>query len=278
AKLQRDKIREAAEAGKGIQPMMMEYYLYSDGESVLLEDHVVSAVALERDGNMVTGYKARDFEPIHLSLISGGLEMVEMIYYMFLNYGGLEAFLTDCGGNFAVMDGGVLANTVKVSKDNRWAAYLTVESDADVERDLMLMKLDGTNQAELVAENVLDFGFLSEDGTLGYFCEDENGVGVLRIHDGGEINDVTDTTFAEDMNRVYYIRNLGVEDGVGMMQHWDGEGEPVTVDGGISSYQYEGFGRLQLLYHYDDQEQTFDLGYYDGEGVTMLDEGVNAIY
>ena len=277
-KLQRDMIRQAMENGEGIQPMMMEYYLHSDDESVFLEDHVVSAMAMQEERNYIVGYKAKDFQPIHLSLVSGGLEM---IYYMSLNYGGLEAFLTDGRGGAVVLDGtGIFVDDIKISKDGRWAAYLEVESEEDEEYRLLRMRLDGTKEAEVVADKIKlrGFGFLGDNGTLGYFFVDEDGKGQLSVYGGNTISDVDSVTFAEDVKLAYYISNLDAESGKGQLNYWDGEGEPVTIDGGISFYQYQEYGRVQLMYDYNEQEQDFKLGYYDGRGVTLLDQDVTAIF
>ncbi len=278
-KQQRDIIRQAMENGEGIQPLLMEYYLYSDSESVFLEDHTVSAVAIDGERNYIAGYKAKDFQPIHLSLVSGGLEMVEMIYYMSLNYGGLDAFLTDGRGGTVVLGGnGIFVDDIKISKDGRWVAYLEAQSETDEEYRLLRMRLDGTKEAEVVAEKVRDFGFLGDDGTLGYFFVDENGKGQLGVYGGNTISNVSSVTFAEDVNMVYYISDLDEESGKGQMKRWDGKGEPETIDGGISFYQYQEYGRVQLMYDYDEQEQDFKLGYYDGKGITILDQGVTAIF
>ena len=105
-KLMRDELREAMKSGKGLEPLLQEYYILSNGKARLVADHVVSAIAVaSSDRNFITGYKAKPFQPLYLSVIDGGLEMVDMIYYMSINYGGVQPFLADGVGNVEVLNG-----------------------------------------------------------------------------------------------------------------------------------------------------------------------------
>ncbi|MGN1230501.1 MAG: TolB family protein, partial [Anaerotignum sp.] len=98
-KQQRDIIREAVANGEGFVPLLQECYVLTGGKSVLVAENVVSAVGVEHDRPYIVGYKAKEFTPLRLSVIDGGLDMVEYIYYMSLSYGGMETFLTDTAGN-----------------------------------------------------------------------------------------------------------------------------------------------------------------------------------
>ena len=61
------------------------------------------------------------------------------------------------------------------------------------------------------------------------------------------------------------------------MEWWDGENRE-TIDGGVFAFQYKGNGKAAVIYGYDVYGQKGDLGYYDGKGVTMLDEDITAIF
>ena len=78
------------------------------------------------------------------------------------------------------------------------------------------------------------------------------------------------------MGRVYYLL-LDQNTGNGKMEWWDGENRE-TIDGGVFAFQYKGNGKAALIYDYDIVNLTGNLGYYDGKGVTMLDEDVTAIF
>ncbi|MBQ2925016.1 MAG: hypothetical protein IJE57_05510, partial [Anaerotignum sp.] len=77
---------------------------------------------------------------------------------------------------------------------------------------------------------------------------------------------------------VYYIKDINGSTGVGQMQHWNGKDEATIVDGGVFAFQYKGNGKAAVLFDYDVMKLTGILGYYDGNGVTILDENVTALY
>ncbi len=279
-KLQRDVIREAAANGEGIEPLMLEYYLLSGGEAKLVVDNVVTAVAVaDSEKNFITGYKSKDFQPIYLSVVGGGLEMVDMIYYMSLNYGGMEAFLADGSGNIEVLTGsGVLPNTLQVSSDGRKAAYL-VENPNTGGNILMQMEVGKAADAAAVQENVEKFAFIGGNGPLCYYYEYANGTGtVASVESNRTITDAAGVEFAKDVREIYYINGIDNTTGVGLMEHWDGKGEPTIVDGDVFAFQYKGGGKAAVIQGYDLLKQTGKLGYYDGKGLKRLDENVTAIF
>ena len=92
------------------------------------------------------------------------------------------------------------------------------------------------------------------------------------------ITGATGVHFADDTKAVYYIKDIDSKTGVGQMQYWNGKDEPVVVDDGIFAFQYKGNGKAAIVYQYDVTKQVGDLGYYDGKGVTMLDEDITAIF
>ena len=279
-KLMRDELRAAMESGEGLEPLMQEFYILSNDKSTLVVDNVVSAVAVAgSEKPFVTGYKAKPFQPLYLSVIGGGLEMVDMIYYMSINYGGMQPFLADANGNVEVLTGsGVLPNTVKVSADGSRAAYLATDETTGG-NVLMQMEIGKAADAAVVQMNVEDFAFIGGNGPLCYYYDYANGVGTLASVDSERtITDAAGVQFADDVKEVYYIANISSTTGVGQMQHWNGEDEPTIVDGGIFAFQYKGNGKAALIYDYDVMKQTGDFGYYDGKGVTMLDEDITAIF
>ena len=279
-KLLRDEIREAMANGEGIAPMLQKYYVLANGKATLVADHVVSAVAVaDSEKNFVTGYKAKEFQPIHLSVIGGGLEMVEMIYYMSLNYGGMEAFLADGNGNLEALTGGeVQLDSIKISNDGKKAAYLI--TDPNTGGNILMQAVIGkAADAAAVQMDVEDFAFLGGNGSLCYYYAYANGEGTIAsVESDRTIPNAAGVQFAADMAAVYYIEGISGTTGVGQMQHWDGKGEPVTVDGGVFAFQYKSNGKAAIIYNYDVFEQNGDLGYYDGKGVTMLDEDITALY
>lgn len=278
-KLMRDEIRVAMESGEGIQPMLQEYYVLANGKATLVADNVISAIAVDSERPFVTGYKALEFQPIQLSMVSGGLEMVEMIYYMTLNYGGMEVFLADGNGNLETMTGTeVQLDTIKISKNGQKAAYLATDA-ATGGNVLMQMTIGKAAEATAVQTNVEDYAFLGGNGPLCYYYDYANGAGTVgSVESDRTITGALGVQFAEDVEEVYYIADANSITGLGQMQHWDGSGEPVIVDGGVFAFQYKGNGKAAVLYNYDVAAGTGDLGYYNGKGVTMLDEDVTALF
>ena len=274
-KLMRDEIRAAMENGEGLEPMLMEYYLLSNGRETLVADNVISAVAAKGERSFVTGYRAMDVQPIPLSMLSGGLEMVDMIYYMSLNYGGMEPFLADASGNREALDGSVLLDTVQTSADGSKIAYLV--EDAGGGNVLMLGELGKAGEAAAVQTNVEEFAFVGRND-LFYYYDYANGAGKLGKAGEGDnsISAASGVHFAVDVGRVYYLL-LNQNTGNGKMEWWDGENRE-TIDGGVFAFQYKGNGKAAILYQYDVIAGVGDLGYYNGKGVTMLDEDITAIF
>ncbi len=278
-KLMRNEIRKAMENGEGLVPMLQQYYVLANGKATLVADNVVSAIAVDSEKTFITGYKAKDFQPIHLSVIGGGLEMVEMIYYMSLNYGGMHPFLADGSGNVETLTGGEIdLDSIKISANGKKAAYLMTDPNTGG-NILMQMEIGKGAEAEAVQMDVKEFAFIGGNGPLCYYYAYANGAGTLAsVESDRSITDATGVQFAEDMKAVYYISNIDSKTGTGQMQYWDGKGEPVIVDGGVFAFQYKGNGKAAIIYDYDVMKQTGNLGYYDGKGVTMLDEEITGIF
>ncbi|MBR6543667.1 MAG: hypothetical protein IKT73_10760, partial [Anaerotignum sp.] len=278
-KLMRDELREAMASGEGLEPLLQEFYILSGGKATLVAENVVSAVAVAgNDRNFVTGYKAKEFQPLYLSVIGGGLEMVDMIYYMSLNYGGVMPFLTDGTGNVEVLTGSVLLDTLQVSSDGSKAAY-QVEDETTGMKTLMQMEVGKAAEAAAVQVNVEKFGFLGGNGPLCYYYDYMNGAGTLAVAGSDRtVSNATGVEIAKDVKAVYYIADIDGATGLGQMQHWDGKDEPTVVDGGVFAFQYKGNGKAAVLYNYTLKTLTGDLGYYDGKGVTMLDTDITALY
>jgi len=276
-KLMRDEIRAAMKNGEGIQPMLMEYYLLSNGKTTLVADRVISAAAAKGEGNFVTGYQAKEVQPMKLSVVSGGLEMVEMFYYMTLSYGGMDVFLADGNGNVEILAGSsIQPESVKVSSDGTKAAYL-MENTNTGGNILMQMEIGKAAEAAAVQMNVEEFEFVGRNDLFCYY-EYAGGVGKLAKAGDGDnsISAVSGVQFAKDTGRVYYLL-LDQNTGHGKMEWWDGENRE-TIDGGVFAFQYKGNGKAALIYDYDLMKLTGSLGYYDGKGVTKLDEDITAIF
>lgn len=273
-KLQRDAIREAAANGEGFAPLLQECYVLTGGKSVLVADNVISAVGVEHDRPYVIGYKAKEFTPLRLSVLDGGLDMVEYIYYMSLSYGGVETFLADTAGNLEVLEGyKVQPDTMKISADGKKAAYLT--SDPNTGGNILMeMEIGKAAEAEAVAMDVENFAFVG--GNLFYYYDYANGEGTLSMA-GSEttILGACGVQFTDDA--VYYVADADSTTGNGQLRYWAGKEETV-IDENVFAFQYKGNGKLVYISSYDVNEGLGDLYYFDGKNARVLDTDVTAIF
>jgi hypothetical protein len=141
----------------------------------------------------------------------------------------------------------------------------------------MQMEFGSSVEVTVVQENVEEFAFVGKDD-LFYYYDYANNVGKLAKAGEGDncIEGASGVQFAKDAGRVYYLL-LDQNTGNGKMEWWDGENRE-TIDGGVFAFQYKGNGKAALVYGYDLATLTGGLGYYDGKGVTKLDEDVTAIF
>jgi len=280
-KLMRDTLREAMKSGEGLEPLMQEFYILSNGKATLVADNVVSAVAVaDSEQNFVTGYKARPFQPLYLSVIGGGLEMVDMIYYMSLNYGGMEPFLADANGNVEVLTGsGVLPNTVKVSSDGSKAAYLATD-EATGSNVLMEMEIGKAAEATAWEKNVEEFAYLGRSNELGYSFDYNNGSSIVRT-DGVEhtmyAEGACGIQFVTDRQELYFIQYPDSTTGNGTLKGWKNEAY-IDIDEDVFAFQYKGNGKLAYIKNYDLNTGLGDLYYFDGSESRLLDTDITAIF
>lgn len=268
-KVQREEIREAMKNGEGIQPILQEYYVVMNGKSVKVADNVISAIAADSETSFVTGYRAKEMEKILLSEVSGGVDSLTMQYYMNLNYGGFEPFLADTQGNLEVLNEGVAPDTIQISKDGKYAAYL------DSNSKLMKMSIGKAAEAAEFAGNVENFAFLGNK--LGYAYDYENGVGKIGTENTEPAENACGITFAEDEEAVYFIQNPDSETGNGKLCVWKKDAF-TDMDEDVFAFQYKGNGKLVYLKNYDVTEGKGDLYYYDGKESRLLDTGITAIF
>jgi hypothetical protein len=141
----------------------------------------------------------------------------------------------------------------------------------------MQMEFGSAAEANVVQSNVEEFSFAGGND-LFYYYDYANGAGKLAKAGEGDntIQNASGVQFAEDTGRVYYLL-LDQNTGNGKMEWWDGENRE-TIDGGVFAFQYKGNGKAALVYGYDLVTLTGGLGYYDGKGVTKLDEDITAIF
>lgn len=273
-KLQRDVIREAVANGEGFAPLLQECYVLTGGKSVLVADNVVSAIGVEHDRPYVIGYRAKEFTPLRLSVMDGGLDMVEYIYYMSLSYGGVETFLTDTAGNLEALEGyKVQPDTMKISADGKKAAYLT--SDPNTGGNILMeMEIGKAAEAQAVAMDVENFAFVG--GDLFYYYDYADGEGTLAIA-GSEttIPGACGVQYADDA--VYYVADADSATGNGQLRYWDGKKETV-IDENTFAFQYKGNGKLAYISGYDVNEGLGDLCYFDGKNARVLDTDVTALF
>ncbi len=275
-KLQRDEIRAAIAAGEGISPLLQEAYVLKDGKSIKVAEDVVSAMAVENDAPFLTGYQIDPPEPMPLSELEGGLDMLELYYYLALNYSEFQPFLADANGMCQRLTGyQVLLDTLQISADGKRAAY--VVNDANMGGNILMeMEIGKAEDASAVATNIERFAFLGGNGPLCY-AYTENGVNGLTA---GEktITNVNAVEFAEDAQAVYYIADADAVSGVGQLQIWDGVNEPTTVDEGVFAFRNLGDGKFALIEGDDAAEGSASLHYFDGKSVSLLDESITALY
>ena len=272
-KLERDEIRKAMKNGEGVTPLLQECYMLTGGKSVLVAEDVVAAIGVEGDRAYVTGYKAKEFTPMHLSVMDGGLDMVEYIYYMSLNYGGMDIFLTGAGGQLSLLSGSQpQLDGLKISEDGKKAAYL--DTDANTGETVLIEQELGKEKAETIATKVQSFGYVGN--TLIYYFDYAEGVGSLGAAGSKTtIAKASGVQYAEDA--VYYVAEADEKTGNGELRAWDGKTEtPIAKD--AFAFQYKNNGKLVYIGSYDVNTGLGDLYYYNGKEARKLDSGITAIF
>ena len=272
-KVQRDEIRKAMKNGEGFEPLLQECYVLTGGKSVRVAGDVVAAVGVDSKQTYVAGYKTKEFTPMHLSVMDGGLDMVEYIYYMSLNYGGMEVFLADTTGKVNLLSGSQpQLDGLKLSENGKKAAYLDTDANTG---DTILVEIElGKEKAETVATNVQSFGYIGN--TLIYYFDYTEGVGTLGAAGSKTtIANASGVQFTEDA--VYYVADADAATGNGELRAWDGKTE-TAIAKDVFAFQYKDNGKLVYIGKYDVNAGVGDLYYYDGKEARKLDTGVTAIF
>lgn len=272
-KVQRDEIRKAMKNGEGFEPLLQECYVLTGGKSVRVAGDVVAAVGVDSKQTYVAGYKTKEFTPMHLSVMDGGLDMVEYIYYMSLNYGGMEVFLADTTGKVNLLSGSQpQLDGLKLSEDGKKAAYLDTDANTG---DTILVEIElGKEKAETVATNVQSFGYIGN--TLIYYFDYTEGVGTLGAAGSKTtIANASGVQFTEDA--VYYVADADAATGNGELRAWDGKTE-ATIAKDVFAFQYKDNGKLVYIGKYDVNAGVGDLYYYNGKEARKLDTGITAIF
>ncbi len=272
-KVQRDEIRKAMENGEGFEPLLQECYVLTGGKSVLVTDNAIAAVGVNSDQSYVTGYRAKEFTPMHLSVMEGGLDMVENIYYMSISYGGMEIFLADTTGEVNLLSGSQpQLDGLKLSENGKKAAYL--DTDANTGDTILVEQELGKEETETIATNVQSFGYIGN--TLVYYFDYTEGVGTLGAAGSKTtIANVSGVQFAEDA--VYYVADADETTGNGELRAWDGKTETAIAKDAFA-FLYKDNGKLVYIGSYDVNAGVGDLYYYDGKETRKLDTGITAIF
>ena len=272
-KVQRDEIRKAMKNDEGFEPILQECYVLTGGKSILVADNAVAAVGVNSDQSYVAGYRTKEFTPMHLSVMDGGLDMVEYIYYMSLNYGGVETFLADTTGKVHLLSGSQpQLDGLKLSGNGKKVAYLDTDANTG---DTILVELElGKEEAETIATNVQSFGYIGN--TLVYYFDYAEGVGALGAAGSKTtIANASGVQFTEDA--VYYVADADGTTGNGELRAWDGKTETALAKD-VFAFQYKDNGKLVYIGNYGVNTGVGDLYYYDGKEARKLDTGITAIF
>lgn len=281
AKVMRDEIREAMASGEGIDPILQDCYVLTGGRTVKVADHVISAIPAQGERSFVTGYRMEATEKIPLSLVEGGLDMVQYLYYMSLMYGEQQTFLTDTHGNYEILTGyGIQPDSVQISADGKAAAYLMQEPMTG-ESSLMYMKVGRAEMAEAVQMGVETFGFLGGSQELGYYYDYADGKGSVQTcgepHTMIAENGVAGVQIAPDVDALYFIQISEAEKGTGQLTCWK-EKELSVIDEDVFAFFYHGNGKVVYLKEYDVNTGKGNLFFFDGTNTHLVDTDITAIF
>lgn len=280
-KLERDKIRQAMKDGEGFEPVLMDCFILTNGQTVKAAENVISAVAVANDRPFVTGYQAEQPLPIQISELTGAdLQAVEYAYYGALAYGEQKAFLADAMGHCwelpLVQGDAVAADTVQLSKDGSKATYFVRNSETGV-NDLILADVQKIAEAQLLQTNADSMAFLGGSDILGYYCNYSDGVGTVATSEGDAQGNACGVYYAEDEKAVYFISEPNSVTGNGTLKRWDGRKETVIAEDTFA-FQYKANGKLAYLQNYDVATGLGNLYYYDGKQSRLLDTDVTALF
>lgn len=282
AKEMRDAVREAMANGEGIAPILQECYVLTGGRSVQVADNVISAIPADSLRSFVTGYRMGETEKIPISLVEGGLDMVQYLYYMSLMYGEQQTFLADTRGNIEILTGyGIQPDTVKLSADGSCAAYMLQEPMTG-ENILMYMEVGEAAAAEAVQIGVETFDFLGGSEELGYYYDYADGKGTVDTYGTTSTMQAPNTAgvqYASDESAVYVLQltEETKEAGTGILSCWDGK-KFTEIDQNVFAFFYHGNGKVVYLKEYDVNTGKGNLFFFDGEETHLVDTDITAIF
>lgn len=273
----RDEIRAAMEAGEGIEPVLQNVFIYSNGKLTQVAENAIATVAVDNDRPFAVCYVSPEVQKIPISVLDS-LQTAEYSYYYGLYYTTPNAVLVNAsGGNWQLEGTSVAADEIVLSHDGTKVIYYDTDLTTGA-KVLKVAKVGGEVLFEM--QNVETARFLGNSDIVGYYKDYENGVGVLGIWDKGdpiEMEQVAGVHFAPDQTAVYYLTDVDETTGNGTLFVWK-DGEEKQIDTEVSNTQYKYNGKMAYMKQYDFTTGIGDLYYYDGENTKQLDSGVTAIY
>lgn len=282
AKVLRDEIREAMTSGEGIAPLLQDCYVLTGGRTVKVADNVISAVSVDSERPYAAGYRMEETEKIPLSLVEGGLDMVQYLYYMSLMYGEQQTFLADTHGNCEILTGyGIQPESIKLSADGSHAAYL-VQEPMTGESILMHMETGKAEEAAAVQMGVESFAFLGGSDELGYYynyADNKGTVETMGVPHTMLSENAAGVQYATDRDALYLLQlsEEQTETGTGTLTCWNGK-DLVTIDEDVFAFFYQGNGKVVYLKEYDVDSQKGNLFWFDGTDTHLLDTEITAIF
>lgn len=282
AKQMRDEIREAMKNGEGISPILQECYVLTGGRAVKVADNVISAIPVQGERSFVTGYRMEEVEKIPLSLVEGGLDMVQYLYYMSLMYGEQQTFLADTRGNCEILTGDAIQpDSMRISADGKHAAYLMQEPMTG-KNILMHMEIGKAAQAETVEMGVETFAFLGGSNELGYYYDYADGKGTVETYGVSSTMltpNAAGVQYASDEAALYLLQlsEETEEAGTGTLSCWNGK-EFVEIDEEVFAFFYHGNGKVVYLKEYDVTTGKGNLFWFDGTDTHLVDTDITAIF
>ena len=281
----KDEVRALMTSDAGIKSILQACYLYTNGESKLLSESVISAAAMNSEISYALCYimdLSETSSKVPISQVSSEDDILYYYYALAMQGTGVKLQILNRDGKAISLFGNdISSNGVQISKDGSMVAYF--DTDEDGNQVLMCGELKGITlkNVQTVAENVDNAIFLGNSNTLAYLYDYVNNTGALGVYEDGKTTLLSDTVchvaFASDKDEMFFIQNADETTGNGELMHYK-NGTATHLDDNVFCIQYRNGGTAAYIKNYDQETQLGDLCYFDGSNTKEVDTQISALF
>ena len=262
-------------------------YRYEDGEKVLVNDSVFTAVPMDDKGKYIAYTEPQKLDEIRVNLSEiSNVNEISALYYMQAMQAECDTYIYELNGfNDYIQFDNPYIYSFSSSGDNAQIACMTNYDENTNTGKLVLSTLykDGIKAYSELEGAVESYQFMGDGSRIAYLADVQaDGAGTLTYIERNIADEVSDSAYyyevsTDDNRELLYLDNYDSSTYGGQLHVYQ-QADDTVIDENVYMFAYRNNNNALYMKDYDPSTATGDLYYLDGKDAVLVDENVSSIF